>query len=615
MAEVVQRHLEEMLLEFEQSKQLGLFTSQEIKKIIRTTKRHEYKIIRRKKEKECYLDYIKYETNLLKLIQIRREKLKFGNTHKKNEIDFSIKRRIERLFRSVCHRFKDDVQLWLTFIEFLNRQHDYSTASSIYTASLQTHGNKYWLWILAAKFEFEVMVSPSSARALFQRALRLMPKCKKLWLEYFKLELLYVELIQKRRAVLDGTRDKTDEDNSDAILQGKIIDIVFNNAQDTIPDDPEFIHSFIDILYEFSQLDFVEKIVNRIYLVLTEKYSSNVLAQSLIAQRPLFKEMKMIEEAKNNDQDASFMIAVLEQHVHENYQSLLSQANDENLWYLYIDFCLQRLKQESELLKNERFTSCDLAFTHAEQHISLKQTHYLQWVTLLQENCSTDKAWLVIKRGTEKFPDDVSLWNKRLTISIKMLPQSTNEIKQEFLLVLKHSNNKNSSLIWDTILEYAQDTNNDEWTEELFQLGQSGMTDLSLSLHLKSKYLQWANKTKSIKHVRKLFDKLSAQQPASLQFYLDYIEIELAQKKSINNARIQDAFSQAIVYFGKTSAELWLRYIDYLKQHQSLDFVAISRVYTRALHTLESNELTFFTNSCAVKNLSSDSDNCRTIPS
>lgn len=39
------------------------------------------------------------------------------------------------------------------------------------------------LWIMAAKFEFEVMVSPSSARALFQRALRLMPQEKKLWLE------------------------------------------------------------------------------------------------------------------------------------------------------------------------------------------------------------------------------------------------------------------------------------------------------------------------------------------------------------------------------------------------------------------------------------------------
>ena len=39
------------------------------------------------------------------------------------------------------------------------------------------------LWIMAAKFEFEVMVSPSSARSLFQRALRLMPQEKKLWLE------------------------------------------------------------------------------------------------------------------------------------------------------------------------------------------------------------------------------------------------------------------------------------------------------------------------------------------------------------------------------------------------------------------------------------------------
>jgi hypothetical protein len=74
MAEVVQRHLEDMLSEFEQAKGIGLFTEAEIKyknnlklfinfvlfrKIVRTRRRHEYKIIRRTKEKECYLDYIK----------------------------------------------------------------------------------------------------------------------------------------------------------------------------------------------------------------------------------------------------------------------------------------------------------------------------------------------------------------------------------------------------------------------------------------------------------------------------------------------------------------------------------------------------------------------------
>ncbi|CAF1538264.1 unnamed protein product, partial [Didymodactylos carnosus] len=123
-------------------------------KIIRTRKRHEYKIIRRTKEKECYLDYIK----------------------------------------SACHRFKKDIQLWLTFIEFLKKQYDYSTASSVYLSALQIHSNKHWLWILAAKFEFEVMVSPSSARALFQRALRLMPKCKQLWIEVGELKRSYLNI-------------------------------------------------------------------------------------------------------------------------------------------------------------------------------------------------------------------------------------------------------------------------------------------------------------------------------------------------------------------------------------------------------------------------------------
>jgi hypothetical protein len=42
---------------------------------------------------------------------------------------------------------------------------------------------------MAAKFEFEVMVSPSSARLLFQRALRVMPQEKKLWLEVIFLNI------------------------------------------------------------------------------------------------------------------------------------------------------------------------------------------------------------------------------------------------------------------------------------------------------------------------------------------------------------------------------------------------------------------------------------------
>jgi len=38
---------------------------------------------------------------------------------------------------------------------------------------------------------------------------------------------------------------------------------------------------------------------------LEEKYSSNALAQSLIAQRPLINERKMLDEAAKKEQDVS----------------------------------------------------------------------------------------------------------------------------------------------------------------------------------------------------------------------------------------------------------------------------------------------------------------------
>jgi U3 small nucleolar RNA-associated protein 6 len=598
MAEVVQRHLEDMLSEFEQAKRIGLFTEAEIKKMIRTRRRHEYKIIRRTKEKECYLDYIKYETHLLKLVHLRREKLKLGRTYKKNEIDLSIKRRIERLFRSVCHRFKNDVQLWLTFIEFLQKQHDYSTASSTFTSALQTHGTKYWLWIMAAKFEFEVMVSPSSARSLFQRALRLMPQEKKLWLEYFKFELLYVELVQKRQAVLERTKEEIQNNEEDAVLQGKIVQIVFNNAQETIENDPKFVCSFVKILYEFSQFSFVESFIDHVYSVLKEKYSSNALAQSLLAQRPLVNERKMLDEATKKEQDISFMIAVLEQQVRENYEEELknSRVDKNELWNLYLDFCVRRLSQASDSTKNEHIATCDQVFSLANEQISLTPERYLEWVSIVDNK----RARLVIQKATDRYPNDPTLWNKRLSLLVETSTDSKT-IKNEFKLACQNSDIKKSALIWNTIIEYAQE-HDSKWTEELFEQSQSESLDLSVALELKSKYLQWINQTKSIKQVRKLFDKLSSRIPASLSLYLDYIKIEQSSS-DIDNTRIKTAFEQAIIYFGQTSADLWLAYLDHLKQHQSLDFVTISRLHSRAVHALDSDELKRFNTECALKNL------------
>ncbi len=40
--------------------------------------------------------------------------------------------------------------------------------------------------------------------------------------------------MQKRQAVLDRTNQDMNNEEEDAVLQGKIVEIVFNNAQGTI---------------------------------------------------------------------------------------------------------------------------------------------------------------------------------------------------------------------------------------------------------------------------------------------------------------------------------------------------------------------------------------------
>ena len=55
---------------------------------------------------------------------------------------------------------------------------------------------------MAASWEFEKNGNALSGRTLLQRGLRINGESKKLWLEYFRLELLYLEKLRERRKIL-----------------------------------------------------------------------------------------------------------------------------------------------------------------------------------------------------------------------------------------------------------------------------------------------------------------------------------------------------------------------------------------------------------------------------
>ena len=55
---------------------------------------------------------------------------KIGYLHKKDEIDYSIARRVNKLYKILEHRFQSDEKIWMSHVDFLKRMVRVSSSSS-----------------------------------------------------------------------------------------------------------------------------------------------------------------------------------------------------------------------------------------------------------------------------------------------------------------------------------------------------------------------------------------------------------------------------------------------------------------------------------------------------
>ena len=113
----MEQRMEEMINEVEQMERVNLLAGDEVKELLRKRKQFEYKLQKRSKSKDDFLEYIQYESNLLRLLAMRREST--GYKHKQGEIEGSIRTRINKLFKIMEHRNQSDVAIWLSHIQFL----------------------------------------------------------------------------------------------------------------------------------------------------------------------------------------------------------------------------------------------------------------------------------------------------------------------------------------------------------------------------------------------------------------------------------------------------------------------------------------------------------------
>ena len=322
MAEQVQAILERMVPPLKDLRSRGIFTDAEVRKIVERRRRAEYALQRRGGAAllSDYLRYIEDEVNLERLRKLRKEKVlseireerrerrrRRGATAEDDDDedanprhhayktsgpgDSHVVSHVHFLYQRTLRKFHHPLDVLLNYAHFARECKSFHVLSRIYAEGLQHHPREAGLWIEAASFEYFGYVAQDyengggkdgevtskvvgssirNARVLMQRGLRINGTSAELWLQYFALELHYVQKLRGRRVILElgggGDGDgvgENDEEVADGGEETSLLParIILKNAIKAVPHDVRFRLRFVEACRMFPRTGSLEEYI------------------------------------------------------------------------------------------------------------------------------------------------------------------------------------------------------------------------------------------------------------------------------------------------------------------------------------------------------------------
>lgn len=190
MAEILQRNTE-MMKEMEDIRQNNLLPDDCIRRVVVGRRNMESKINNVSKNIDDYRNYISHETVILKKIRRNRERNKIRD--KKNSVDFSIIRRIRRLYETALQRFPAEYSFHEGYHKFCKEHEFTSTASQAVDNMIDMFSYKPEAWKLAAGW-YTHLNDNDKALQVLHKGLTIIPGSTILYDAAIKLE---IELVSK----------------------------------------------------------------------------------------------------------------------------------------------------------------------------------------------------------------------------------------------------------------------------------------------------------------------------------------------------------------------------------------------------------------------------------
>lgn len=120
--------------------------------------------------------------------------------------------RIFIIFDRGTKKHPGDVALWMSYLEYCRKGKALKKFKTVLTAAIRLHPTKSELWLYAARWTLEADADMNGARSYMQRGTRFCTTSRDLWIEYAKLEMIYLAKIAMRRKILGlDSEDKPEE--------------------------------------------------------------------------------------------------------------------------------------------------------------------------------------------------------------------------------------------------------------------------------------------------------------------------------------------------------------------------------------------------------------------
>jgi U3 small nucleolar RNA-associated protein 6 len=99
----------------------------------------------------------------------------------------------------------------MSYLEYTRQEKATKKFKSVLTSAIRLHPTKSELWLYAARWTLESEADMNGARSYMQRGTRFCTQNRDLWIEYAKLEMIYLAKIAMRRKILGLDGDESVE--------------------------------------------------------------------------------------------------------------------------------------------------------------------------------------------------------------------------------------------------------------------------------------------------------------------------------------------------------------------------------------------------------------------